>query len=231
MCGRSGSSCRALAMHKNTTSPLSAPPWSGLPTVRRALITARRAAVLHASPCLTACCQRRAEQTDLRRLLLATWLVGRSRSRPSWRPIPACAGCCSTFPTSSPTPPKALAERGVDDRVDCVAGDFSHRCPSAATATCCPSCCTTGPTRRPGASCATSPPPAAAAHGADHRVRGTTRRYPAPVQDDRPDDARCGGRQPTHRTRVAELLTAAGFTGIAVRHTGAPYSVIHAAAP
>ena len=35
--GRSGSSRRALAMHKNTTSPLSAPPCSGLPTVRRAL--------------------------------------------------------------------------------------------------------------------------------------------------------------------------------------------------
>jgi hypothetical protein len=29
--GRSGRSRRALAMHKNTTSPLSARPWSGLP--------------------------------------------------------------------------------------------------------------------------------------------------------------------------------------------------------
>jgi len=33
-------------MYKNTVSPLSAPPWSGLPTVRRARITARRPAVL-----------------------------------------------------------------------------------------------------------------------------------------------------------------------------------------
>jgi hypothetical protein len=41
---RSGSSRRALALHKNTASPLSAPPWSGLPTVRRAQITARRSA-------------------------------------------------------------------------------------------------------------------------------------------------------------------------------------------
>jgi hypothetical protein len=36
-CGRSGSSRRALAMHKHTTSSLAAPPRSGLPTVRRAL--------------------------------------------------------------------------------------------------------------------------------------------------------------------------------------------------
>jgi SAM-dependent methyltransferase len=35
--GRCGSSRRALAMHKKTTSPLSARPWSGLPSVRRAL--------------------------------------------------------------------------------------------------------------------------------------------------------------------------------------------------
>jgi len=39
-----GNSRQALAMYKNTASPLSAPPWSGLPTVRRARITARRPA-------------------------------------------------------------------------------------------------------------------------------------------------------------------------------------------
>jgi hypothetical protein len=35
-------------MHKNTTSPLPTPPWSGLPTREDLLITARRAAVLDA---------------------------------------------------------------------------------------------------------------------------------------------------------------------------------------
>jgi hypothetical protein len=33
-------------MHKDTTSPLPTPPWSGLPTREDLLITARRAAVL-----------------------------------------------------------------------------------------------------------------------------------------------------------------------------------------
>jgi hypothetical protein len=35
-----------LAMHKNTASPLSAPPWSGLATHKELQITARRAAAM-----------------------------------------------------------------------------------------------------------------------------------------------------------------------------------------
>ena len=47
---RSGSLRRALAMHKNTTSPLSAPPWSDCLPREELQITARRAADLVGNP-------------------------------------------------------------------------------------------------------------------------------------------------------------------------------------
>jgi hypothetical protein len=42
--------------------------------------------------------------------------------------------------------------------------------------------------------------------------------------------AMAGGKERTE-PEWRELLTTAGFTGIAVRQTGTPYSVIHATAP
>ena len=66
-----------------------------------------------------------------------------------------CAGCCSTFPTSSPTLPRRWLTAASRTGSTAWQATFSPRCPPAATATCCPSCCTTGPTRRPCASCAT----------------------------------------------------------------------------
>jgi hypothetical protein len=42
--------------------------------------------------------------------------------------------------------------------------------------------------------------------------------------------AMAGGKERTE-PEWRELLTAAGFTSIAVRQTGTPYSVIHAAVP
>ena len=42
--------------------------------------------------------------------------------------------------------------------------------------------------------------------------------------------AMVGGKERTE-PEWREMLTAAGFTGIAMRQTGTPYSVIHAAAP
>jgi len=42
--------------------------------------------------------------------------------------------------------------------------------------------------------------------------------------------AMTGGKERTE-TEWRELLTAAGFTGIGIRQTGTPFSIIHAAAP
>jgi hypothetical protein len=59
--------------------------------------------------------------------------------------------------------PQVLARHGVDDRVECVGGDFLHSVPSDADVYLASLVLPTGRTRRPGASWPASPRPAAAA--------------------------------------------------------------------
>lgn len=78
---------------------------------------------------------------------------------------PHMRGVLFDLPHVITSAPQTLASYGVEDRADCVAGDFFESVPSGGDATSPASCCTTGPTSKPSASWPASPPPAAAARG------------------------------------------------------------------
>ena len=126
--------------------------------------------------------------------------------------------------------PGTLARHGVGDRVECVGGDFLRV--GAARRRCLPRlarCCTTGPMT------------AGPAHPGQHRRGGGSGarllllEFVVPPGDaphmskisDLNMLAMMGGKERTE-PEWRELLTAAGFTGIAIRQTGTPFSVIQA---
>ena len=75
------------------------------------------------------------------------------------------AAYCSTFPTSSLTPPGPSPDTASMTGSTAWEATSSNRCQPVPMPTSSRSCCTTGPTSTPSASWPTSPPPAAAAHG------------------------------------------------------------------
>jgi O-methyltransferase domain len=97
--------------------------------------------------------------------------------------------------------PQTLARQGVEDRAECVGGDFFESVPAGGL----PALARAARLARP----------ASPAHPGQHRrrrprrtaagtrLRGTGRRRPAHVQDVRPEHAGHDGRQGTHRTRMA----------------------------
>ena len=127
--------------------------------------------------------------------------------------------------------PKALAERGIGDRADCVAGDFFASVPG-------------GDGYLLSLVLHDWPDPQAlrilrniaAASGSGARLLiiesvvppGDTPHMSKMI--DLTMLAMVGGKERTE-PEWRKLLTTAGFTRIAVRQTGTPYSVIHAAAP
>jgi O-methyltransferase domain/Dimerisation domain len=128
--------------------------------------------------------------------------------------------------------PKALAERGIGDRVDCVAGDFFASVPAGGDGYLLSLVLHDWPD--PQALRILRNIAAASSSGARLLIielvvpPGDTPHLSKMV--DLTMLAMVGGKERSE-PEWRELLTAAGFTGIAVRHTGTPYSVIHAVAP
>jgi hypothetical protein len=78
---------------------------------------------------------------------------------------PHMRGVLFDLPHVITSAPETLARHGVDDRVDCVGGDFFESVPAGADAYLVSAVLHNCPTSKPSASWPTSPPPAAAAHG------------------------------------------------------------------
>jgi hypothetical protein len=128
--------------------------------------------------------------------------------------------------------PKALAERGIQDRVDCVAGDFFASVPTGGDGYLLSLVLHSWPDSRALRILRNI----AAASGSGARL--LLIEFVVPPGDtphmskmiDLTMLAMAGGKERTE-PEWRELLTAAGFTGIAVRQTGTAFSVIQAAAP
>jgi hypothetical protein len=185
-------------------------------------LSARIPADLHAGLCLTACCRRRAERSDLRRLHLgevAGWQIVLAAILAAH---PGMRGVLFDLPHVIADATNALAERGVDDRGDCVAGDFFASVPAGGDGYLLSLVLHDWPD--PQARCILRNVAAASVRGARLLIiefvvpPGDTLHLSKMV--DVTILAMAGGNERTE-PEWRELLTAAGFTGIAVRHTGA----------
>lgn len=117
---------------------------------------------------------------------------------------PHMRGVLFDLPHVITSAPRTLARHGVDDRVECVGGDFFESVPADGDAYLVSVVLHNWPDQQ------------SRAHpgqhrrrrrqrrtAADDRVRGATGRHSAPIQDVRPEHARHAGRQGTHRNRMA----------------------------